>query len=249
MKEKISKGNIYCLVSAVLIFGAYIAQKAVSVACDPTRTSVLVQAFIFTVFTAAVYFLVSKSNEPFYGILTALFGIRMLPPSIPEIAQFSAEADILYYLVSKVAIVIFAIAIIKLYSKQDKDNRITFIPVVCTLAVVPFFNEISSTLSDYALAAFGGSMIYSYFIAFAAYSLAMLCLLLVAIRSNPQGTRLICDFQLVALLLNMGRRICAVIINLAAGNHISKSYYCYIAIYAVFFALFFVLRQKKALKK
>lgn len=244
MKEKLSKGKIYCLISTVLIFSAYIVQRIVVIVSDPTKTSLLVQAFIFTAFTAVVYFLVSKSNEPFYGILTALFGIRMLPPQISQLAQFSVEAEMFYYLVSRVALVIFAIAIIKLYSQQDKDNRITIIPIVCAIAIVPFFNDISSTLSDYALQAFGGSMIYSYFIGFAAYSFAMICMLLVAMRSNTQGRKLICDFQIVALAMNAGRRICAVVITLASANHISKSYYCYIAIYVVFLAAFYMLRRK-----
>lgn len=244
MKEKLSKGKLYCLISAVLIFGAYIAQKVVGIVSDPTKTSLLVQAFIFTAFTAVVYFLVAKSNEPFYGILTALFGIRMLPPNISQLAQFSVEAEMLYYLVSKVALVIFVIAIIKLYSQQNKDNRVTIIPIICTIAVVPFFNDISLTLSDYALQAFGGSMIYSYFIGFAVYSFAMICLLLIAMRSNPQSKKLICDFQIVALLMNAGRKICAVVINLVSANHISKSYYCYIAIYVVFLAAFYMLRRK-----
>ena len=244
MKEKLSKGKIYCLISAVLIFSAYIVQRIVVIVSDPTKTSLLVQAFIFTAFTAVVYFLVSKSNEPFYGILTALFGIRMLPPEISQLAQFSVEAEMLYYLVSRVALVIFVIAIIKLYSQQDKDNRITIIPIICAIAIVPFFNDISSTLSDYALHAFGGSMIYSYFIGFAAYSFAMICMLLVAMRSNLQGRKLICDFQIVALAMNTGRRICAVVITLASANHISKSYYCYIAIYVVFLAAFYMLRRK-----
>ena len=245
MKEKMSRGKIYCLISAVIVFGAYIVQRALNIALEPNRTSVLVQAMIFSALTAVVYFLISKSNEPFYGILTALFGIRMLPPEIPHLSQFSESAGVVYYLVSKVTLVIFAIAIIRLYRIQEKGNSITSLPIICAIVIVPFFNEIGLVVSSYAVKLAGGSLLYSYFVGFAFYAASLLCLLVVALRSNQMGARLICDFQLAALLMNAGRRICAIIIHIAQGNHISKSYYCYIAIYVVFFTAFYIIRKKR----
>lgn len=245
MKEKMSKGKLYCLISAVIVFGAYIVQRTLNIAVEPSRTSVLVQAMVFSVLTAIVYFLISKSNEPFYGILTALFGIRMLPPEIPQLVQFSEGAGVVYFLVSKVALVIFAIAIIRLYRMQEKGNSITSLPIICAIVIVPFFNEISSVVSAYAANLAGGNMLYYYFTGFAVYTASLLCLLFVALRSNKMGARLICDFQLVALLMNAGRRACAIIIHIAQGNHISRSYYCYIAIYVIFFAAFYIVRKKR----
>ena len=44
-------------------------------------------------------------------------------------------------------------------------------------------------------------------------------------------------YQLVALLLNIGRHLCSIIILFAQGNHVSKSHYCWIAICAFFFLI------------
>lgn len=245
MKEKMSKGKLYCLISAVIVFGAHIVQRALNIAIEPSRTSVLVQAMIFTLLTAIVYFLLVKSNEPFYGILMALFGIRMLPPEIPHLGQFSAGAGVVYFLVGKIAFVIFAIAIIRLYRIQKKENSITSLPIICAIVIVPFFNEISLVVSAYAANIGNGNMLYYYFTGFAVYTASLLCLLAVALRSNKMGAKLICDFQLAALLMNAGRRVCAIIINIANGDHISRSYYCYIAIYVVFFVVFYMIRKKR----
>lgn len=245
LKEKMSRGKIYCLISAVIIFGAYVSQRVLNIVTEPSRTSVLIQAMVFTLLTAIVYFLISQSNEPFYGILTALFGIRLLPVDIPQLEQFSAGADIVYFLVSKVTFIIFAIAIIRLYRLQNKGNSLTSLPIICAIVIVPFFNEINTVVASYVASISNGNMLYSYFIGFAVYSASLLCLLFVALRSNNMGARLICDFQLVALLLGAGRRACAIIINTVQGNHISRSYYCYIAIYVVFFIAFFILRKKR----
>lgn len=244
-KEKMSNGKIYCLVSAVIVFGAYVVQRALNIAVEPSRTSVLIQAMVFSLLTAVVYFLLVKSNEPFYGILTALFGIRMLPPEIPQLEQLSAGAGVVYFLVEKVSLIIFAIAIIRLYRLQKNGNSITSLPIICAIVIVPFFNEINTVVSSYTASISDGNMLYSYFIGFAVYTASLLCLLFVALRSNNMGARLICDFQLVALMMNAGRRACAIIINIAQGNHISASYYCYIAIYVVFFAVFYIIRKKR----
>ena len=112
MKEKMTQGKIYCLISAVLIFGSYIVQRALKLVLVQDRSTVIIEAFVFSLLTAVVYFLVSKSREPFYGVLMAIFGIRMLPPEISTLAEFSAEADLVYFIVKKFAVVIFAITII-----------------------------------------------------------------------------------------------------------------------------------------
>lgn len=244
MAEKMSKGKIYCLISAVLIFGIYILQKVLNIAVEPTRSIVILQAFAFSLVTAAVYFLISKSGEPFYGILMAIFGIRMLPPNISALSDFSQGADLVYYFVQKFAFVIFAAAIVKLYEQQEKPRLIKPIPIICTIIVVPFFNEISGTLHSFLLKQ-TGSMLYAYFTDFAVYTAAMLALLWVAVRCSRVSARLVCDFQIVALLLNLGRRLCTISYFLIIGEHISKSYYCWILIYCFFIGAFFFLRKRR----
>ncbi len=248
MIEKISKGKIYCLVSAVLIFGIYILQKVINIAVEPTRSIVLLQAFVFSLVTAIVYYLLSKSGEIFYGILMAMFGIRMLPPDIQALADFSQGANLLYYFVQKFAFVIFVAVIVKLYEQQEKPRMIKPLPIICAIIVVPFVDEISNTLRSFLLSQ-TGNMLYAYLSDFAVYAIAMIFLLYVAVRCGDVSSRLVCNFQIVALLLNLGRRACAVIYFLINGAHISKSYYCWILIYCFFIGAFYILRKRRMANK
>lgn len=244
MKDKMTKGKLYCIISAVLIFGAYILQRILNMTLQQTKTIAIAEALAFSILTAVLYFLLSRSDEPFYGILMAIFGIRMLPPDIMSLADLSSGADVLYFIVDRFSFVIFALSIIKLYREQKTDRFISPIPIISTIVVVPLFYEVGSALSNYFADISRGNMIYSYLTMFAVYSAAMISLLFIATRCSKMGARLICDFQLAALLLNAVRRVCAVIINLAQGNHISRSYYCWILIYVFFFIAFYIIRNR-----
>lgn len=245
MKASITKGKIYCMISAVIIFGVYIMQRVLSLTLAPTKELVMAEAIVFTALVAVVYLFVTKSNESFYGILMAIFGVRMMPPDILHLEQISPDANIIYYIVKNVSAVIFLLAILKLYRKQSTPKYVTPVPILCTLAVVPFINEIQNTVGSY-LADRMDTMIYAYFACFALYSAAMIVMLVTALYSNVGGAKLICDFQIVALALNIGRRIAAIVItSVIRGNHISRSYYCWIAIYAFFMVAFYILKKKK----
>ncbi len=249
MREKMSVGKIYCLISVAIIFGSYIIQRILNICLDITREFAIIEAIVFSLATVIVFFLVTKSKETFYGILTAIFGLRMMPPIINNFENLSPEANIVYFLVKKFSIIIFAAAVLWLYEQQEKPKELKAFPILCTVFVVPFFTDIQEEISIYINSIANGNMIYSYFSAFIFYSLSMIILLFVAARSNKLSAKLIVDFQLTALLLNFGRRVCAIVINLAQGNHISRSYYCWIAIYVFFFIAFYVLKKKKSVKE
>lgn len=248
MRKKMTKGKIYCLTAVAIILGSYIIQKILHIVFDITREFAIIEAIVFTVATVIVFFLVTKSKETFYGILTAIFGFRMMPPDISNLAKLSPEANIVYFIVQKFSLLIFALAILWLYEQQEKPKQLKALPILCTMVVVPFFMDTQSEIAVYINSIANGNLIYSYFTGFIFYSLSMIILLFVATRTNVTGAKLIIDFQFVALLLNFGRRVCAVAINLAQGNHISRSYYCWIAIYIFFFIAFYVLRKKKTSK-
>lgn len=245
MKDKLSKGKLYCLISVIIIFGSYIVQKILHICCDINREFAIIEAIVFSLAAAIVFLLVTKSNEGFYGILTAIFGLRMMPPDISELERFSPEANIVYFLVQKFSILIFALAILKIYEQQQKPKQIRAFPILCTIFIVPFFMDIQSEISVFLPSVTSSYMLYSYFSGFILYSAAMIILLFVATKSNVPSAHLITDYQMVALLLNFGRRCCAIIITLAQGNHISRSYYCWILIYAFFFIAFCILRKRK----
>ncbi|MGN0521642.1 MAG: hypothetical protein ACI4IQ_03280 [Eubacterium sp.] len=245
IKNNFSKGKIYCLISAAVIFGCYIAERIITITATPSRTLAIGMAFAFSLAVAVVYFLVVKSNEIFYGILTAVFGFRMLPPALPMLEKFSPAANIVYFVVEKAALVIFALAIINLYQRQKKPRLIKPIPILCLLITVPYLMEIAGVIGAFFTSRFNGNKLYEYFTAFLFYAIAMIITLYIASRSNKVSACLMLDYQLVALIINAGRRICAIIITTLNGNHISRSYYCWLLIYAFFFIAFLALRKKK----
>lgn len=244
MKTKITGDKLYCLISVIIILGGYIIQRILHICCDITRTFAICEALIFTVLTAVVFFLITKSKDTFYAILTAIFGFRMMPPYIAGLQQLSAQTNIVYFIVQKFSAVIFVFALIWFYKKQQTKN-IKALPILAVLIIVPFFMEMQEQLSEYINPISNGNMLYSYFSGFILYSTAMFILLFVAAKSDFLNSRMVTDYQITALLLNAGRRICAVVINLSQGNHVSRSYYCWIAIYVFFIAAFYVLRMKK----
>lgn len=245
MFKKLSKGKLYCLICVAIIFGSYIIQRTLHVCFDITRNFALIEAIVFSAATLIVFFILSKSKETFYGILTAIFGFRMMPPDIKVLEQLCPEANIIYFLVQKFSILIFALTILKLYQEQEKPREIKAFPVLCTMLVVPFFTNIQVQMASYLNVATNGNMLYTYFSHFILYSIAMFVLLFVAVKSNRLSSRVIIDYQLVALLLNIGRHLCVIIILLVQGNHVSKSHYCWIAICAFFMIAFYILRRKK----
>ena len=245
MKEKVNKGKLYCLISAIIIIGCYAVQRLTSVAFPIDRSLAIIEAMIFSAFVAVVYFLVTKSEEPFYGILISILGFKMMPPNISYLKELSLGADIVYYIVTKAAVVIFAFAIIKLFKEQKYEQKIKALPILFLIAAVPFTNEIASTLSDFSYSLTNGSKLYEYFIRFAIYSVTMLITLYYASKSNKINAKLLCDYTIIALLVNVARRISVIIILAVQNTHISKSYFCWLAIYIFFIAAFSVLKSKK----
>lgn len=245
MREKASSGKLCCMTAVALILAAYILQRVLHISFDITKEFAIAQAIVFSLATAVVMLLLINTKESFYGVLTAVFGLRMMPPDISGLEQFSPQADILYFLVQQFSLLVFTAGLLWYYEKQEKPKQIKALPILCTVLIVPFLMGIQNELGPYLNTVANGNMIYSYFSGFMLYSAAMIILLLIASKSDTQSARLITDYQLVALLLNFGRRVCAVIINLAGGTHISRSYYCWIAIYIFFFIAFFILRKKK----
>lgn len=248
MAKKLSTGKQYCLISALIIFASYIGERFVNVFVDESRPLILGEAFVFSLLTFAVYMLLVNSRESFYGILIAAFGFRMMPPDIIGLINGeSMAAGVVYYIVEKMAMIIFAFAILRLYRLQEADDYISPLSIIAILVLMPFANDVTTVISNYLLA-FTGKMYASYFASFAIAAAVQLVLLFLASQTTAKGALFICDFQIVALLLNLARRITAVIIMMIRGNHVSKSYYVWIVIFA-FFAVVFALMRKKTTTK
>ncbi|MDD6728504.1 MAG: hypothetical protein PUE08_04700 [Eubacteriales bacterium] len=245
MKNKNNTGKAYCLISAVIIIGCYAVQRLLSLGIGATKTLVLLEAMAFSLAVAAVYFLIMKSGESFYGILISLLGFKMLPPSIGGLRELSPGGYIVYFVVTKAAIVLFAFAIIRLFREQKYEQKIKTLPILFLMTAVPFTNKIAAELSAFANTYADGNRLYEYFICFAFYALTMIVTLWYASKSNTINAKLMCDYTVIALAVNFARRICVVIVYALRGWHISKSYFCWIAIYLFFIVAFYMLRRKK----
>lgn len=246
MKEKLSGGRLYCLISAVLLFGSYVCERSLPFIVAPSRQVWLIEALVFSLLTLVIYLLVVSSRDPYYGILMAAFGYRMMPPDIwYQVNAVSRSAGVVYFIVQKMAIVIFIFAIIKLFRLQEKNKCVTPLAVLAILFVVPFCNTVLPTVSTY-LADFTGTMLYSYFAGFVLYIIAMLVLLFIGNQSTRYSGMMISDFQIVALVLNIARKGAAIVINLVNGTHLSRSYYVWVLIYAIFLVAFACLKKKRA---
>lgn len=247
MQTKTDKSKQFCFAAVALILISYIAQRTFNVFIDTTANAVVAQAIVFSLMTAAVMLIMLKTKDEFYSILIAIFGLRMMPPAIDGIDSISLESGLLYFIVRSFAAFVFAVAIIWFYTKQKDSGGINCVAIVCSIFIVPFFNGVQSGVASYLNKLTQGNLIYSYFTGFIFYSAAMIILLFAASRFGYKNARLIMDYQMTALIVNFARRVCAIIINAYNGTHISRSYYCWLAIYAFFFAAFFILRRKKAL--
>ncbi|HIY34296.1 MAG TPA: hypothetical protein IAA24_04190 [Candidatus Eubacterium faecigallinarum] len=245
MRNKASSSRLCCLLAVSLILAAYVLQRIFHIAFNVTKELLIIEAILFSLASAVVMLLMTKTKESFYGILLAIFGLRMMPPDINGLELLSPHADILYFIVKQFSLLVFAVGILWFYEKQEKPKQIKALPILGTVLIVAFFMKVQNGLTAYFDQVAQGNMMYSYFSGFILYALAMMILLFIAVRSDISGAMLITDYQLVALALNFGRRVCAVAINLINGTHISRSYYCWLAIYVFFFAAFLALRIKK----
>ncbi len=239
-----TQGKKICLVAAAIIFVCYIGERFINVFVDTTRELALFEAIAFSLCTLIVYLLLVYSQEPYYGILIAALGFRMMPPDIRWMVNSeSMAAGVVYYVVQKSALLIFAFAILRLYKYQDKDKLITPLSIIAVLVLMPFINDVSAVISDYLLL-FTGKMYASYFACFILAAIAEIVLLFLASQTTKQGAIFICDFQIIALVLNIARRVLAIAIMTVRDTHVSKSYYVWIAIFA-FFTVAFALMKKK----
>ena len=246
MKDDLTKGRIFCIISAVIVFGSYVAERCINLVADPTKAGWIIEALIFSVLTLIMYIFMTNTNNTYYGLLVAAFGYRMMPPDIwASVNAVSRSAGVVYFVVQKMAIVIFVFVMIKLFRHQTKERFVELLPILSILFIVPFFNSLYPVISSY-LKDFTGTMLYSFFAGYALYAAAMLALLFIGNQASKYGGMYIADFQIVALLLNLGRKAAAIIINVVNGTHISRSYYGWIIVYAIFIVAFGLLKKKKS---
>lgn len=237
--------KILCILSIALVTMCYAAERIIEVSIRVNANNAFVLLSVFAACTVGVCAISSKAQNPFYGLLSALIGYKMMPPSISTLKEISPSGDMFYYLLQKAAVIVFIIIIIKMYKKQKDNEKIALIPVLACAVVVPFFVEIANKLGIYFMSQMNMSMLALYFSQFAFYSVAAATIFVVAYKSNYVTFRFVACYEFVALVINILRKVGVVGVYGIKSEHISLSHYCWIAIYLCFFALFyFTLRRK-----
>jgi len=243
-KTKMTKDKQICLFSIALVILAQASEKILFAATPATEKLTVLLALIYTALTAIVFFLVQKTKEPFFGLLAALFGYKMLPPILSAINEFSLDAAFLYFIVKKAAAVLFVVLTYKFYQMQEKPRAIKAVPLLVIMLAVPFFNEIITAGGNYFMAK-TGNMLYVYLLSYACYAASALVIFAVAYLSGRDSFRFAAYFEFAAFGVNAFRQIGKIAYFGVLHEHISKSFYGWLLVYAVLTVLFIVGLKKK----
>ncbi len=244
---KVSKDGKLCIFTIAVILVSYAAERLIELFIPQGKTLGIVLAMVYTLLLAFTVYVISKTKEIRLGLLAALLAYKMMPVNISFLYLYSQSADVLFFIVKKAAMIMFAVLIYKLYCAQDKDRRVTAPTVFAIIFSVPFFTEISDVLFKYFLNV-TGSMLFGYFSQFAFYALASFVILGIAYYSGAYSLRFAAGYEIIALIINtvkVGAKIGYRIIN---NWHVSKSFYVWIVLYLVLmlcFALAIKLKDKK----
>lgn len=245
-KLSFTKNQWLSLISLGIVFVCYVGEKALKRLAPWSEKSALIQAFVFTLAVAAVFLILAKAKETYFGMIAGIFAFKIMPPDLEMLRYYNLDASCVYFIVRKMALVIFLYIIYRLYVSQNKQEKhIRALPIAALLIVVPFVTDVSNDLEQYAYIK-TGSMMLPYALDAGLYIAAVCVLGIVCLMFKGKNAALVCDFSIIGFVVGGARKLCSTIILLNAGMHLSKSYICWIAIYAVLIAAFAVLRKKTA---
>ncbi len=247
-KPKLDKDSRVSIITTVIILISYAAQRLIGFYIEPTKQFVILLAMFNTLLLLAVILILLKRTNVFYSLLAALIAFKMLPVGIPSLGQFSQDADILYYIVAKAAVVIFAFTAYKIYKSQEEPKAIKPLPVAAILLAVPFFSQIAAVLTDYFLNK-TGSMLPGYISQYACYAAAALLILGLAYTSNYDTMRFAAYFEYAALTINIIRMAGKIVLLATTSQHISKSLYGWIIVYAALIIIYIIVKNIKKKKE
>lgn len=241
MKLKVEKQSLPCIFAIIIIVVSYAAERFIELFAEPTATLGMVLALVMAVLFCVVLGIIAKSEDTFTGLLAAIIGYKMMPVSISFLGEISQDGELLYYLLTKAAAVVFIILIIRLYNMQEKPPRITALPLIAMLFAIPFASEIGVKLTDYFLTK-TGSMMGGYFSQYLCYSLATLVILVLAFISTYPTMRFTAYFEFTTLSINILRTVAKIAFRLYNHMHVSKSLYVWIAVCIFLIVLCFIAK-------
>lgn len=250
-KKFFTKENMMCALATAIIVATYGAQRIFEVTLQPDKNLALILAIVYTLLLAVVLLLISRSNNSYFGILAALIGYKMMPPPLNFLSQTTADGATLYYLVGRAAAVIFVLLVYKLYKMQEEPHEIRSLPILTIMLSVPFFTGISGFLSNYLMYK-TGNMLYCYFVQFALYAAAVMVILGVGYVSGYSSLKFCAYFEFTALSINILRQLGKIGYFAIKGEHISKSYFVWIALFIILmicFAVALKIKKKQEIKE
>lgn len=225
--------SFFDITAILLITVSYASQKMIEFFVPSSKTLAIILAMVHTALLFVTVLLISRSENSYYALFSAVLGFKMMPVDVLILAPYSVDASMLYYIVKRVALCIFVVLIYKIYREQkDEAEHINSLPIIVLLATVPFFYGFSAAFTDYFLEK-TGSMLYGYFSAFACYAAATLVILAVGYISSASSMRFVAGYEIAALGINFLRRVGKIALNLINGVHVSKSLYVWAALYVV----------------
>lgn len=241
-KIKFSKGQWLAFASLFISVAVYVIERAFKRFVPWNEKTALVQAIVYVALCLAVYLLIVKSKEVYFGIISALLAIKLIPPELSMLKLYNTDAYFVYYIFGKFALVLFIYAIYQLYKSQEK-KEIRPIPVFAIIVTAPFIMEIAGVISKYAYFK-TGSMMLPYAAQAGCYILAMAALGLLALIIGGKNGTMICDFNIICFIINMARKAFSMLVLTHAHMHVSKSYICWIVIYAALIVAYVLVRKR-----
>jgi uncharacterized membrane protein YqjE len=244
MKKTLDKGARLGIIAFVITVASYAIEKVSLLYISPDKGTGICMAMVNTALTLAVIFLLFKCDNTFFGLLAGLTAYKMMPMELNFLWSVSQDADMLYYVVQKAALFIFMGLIFRIYKLQGKPREVQAFPVLALMFAVPIFKEIGNKFMEYFLNR-TGSMLFGYFAQFACYIAVSLIILVIAWYSGYTSMRFTAYFEFAAVGINLLRYVGRVAVNLMYHNHVSKSFYIWIVIYAALICLFFIASRLK----
>ena len=149
-KCKLTKEHIFHIIPLLIVFACFVVEKAFKRLTLWNSTSALIQAIVYTAACAVTYLFIMKATDSYIGMISAIFAFKIMPPELDMLQSLNTDAYLVYYIVRKAALVLFAYAIYRHYRSQSKNNNaVELLPILLLLTAVPFFNPISTSLSTY----------------------------------------------------------------------------------------------------
>lgn len=244
-KSKLTVDKSTAGASIIITVAAFAIERIIEIFCEPSRPL----AFALMASMAALFFVVVvlllKNNNAFYGLLAALIGYKMLPPAVLMVKQVSHIGEAAYYLLTFVAGLVFMALIVRFYRMQESGQKIEALPILAIMFAVPMFTKVGQDLYGFIMTR-TGNMLYYYFTTFALYIIASAIVLAIAYKANYTSMRFVAYYELLALGINILRRFAVVIAHSISGEHTSRSYFVWIAIFAALIIVFFIAKNLKS---